>query len=134
MFVTMGIKYNQVNNKIYAPSSLSKILADLAAEHSHRRRGALALEAELDVAREVVLDGRQPGLVHLATNAVRGGVRCSIRSIALERQRAEPYGKYGRQTTPSFPVVLQHARTRTVERGEVRVALAVEGKSSPKRP
>ena len=105
---------------------LSKFLQNLPAEDGDRRRGALAVKAELNETREVVLN-RGCARAVLAANTVCGDVRGAARVDELnltERAASRHY---------SLAHILEDTRTRGVDGGEERIALVVVGRGRPRR-
>ena len=112
---------------------LHTICADLTAELGNGGGGALALEAELDEAREVVLDrGRASALT---TNTIGRDRLGAVVDVLGDNELNLTEGTTSRHN--SLTHILQQARANTVDGGEVRVtageAVVLEGRPGSRR-
>ncbi len=105
---------------------LSKFLQNLPAEDGDGSRGALAVKAELDEAREVVLDRGGASAV-LTRNTVGGDVRGAARVDELNLAEGAASRHY------SLAHILEDTLGGAVDGGEVRVTRVVVGQGRPRR-
>jgi hypothetical protein len=105
---------------------LSKFLQNLPAEDGDGCRDALAVKAELDEAREVVLDRGGASAV-LASNTVGGDVSGATRVDELDLTERAASRHY------SLAHILEDTLSSTVDGGEERVARTAGAELAPRR-